>query len=150
MEIKELYSIFCKCGTVTTDSRTIRGGELFFALKGENFDGNEYASKALDAGAAYAVVNESAPIASHVSEYIGAEGRSRIIPVPDTLRTLQDLARYHREHVLGDEHLTVIGITGTNGKTTTKELIRTVLSAKYNVIATEGNFNNDIGCLFPC
>ena len=57
MEIKELYSIFCKCGTVTTDSRTIRGGELFFALKGENFDGNEYASKALDAGAAYAVVN---------------------------------------------------------------------------------------------
>lgn len=145
MEIKELYSIFCKCGTVTTDSRTIRGGELFFALKGENFDGNEYASKALDAGAAYAVVNESAPIASHMSEYIGAEGRSRIIPVPDTLRTLQDLARYHREHVLGDEHLTVIGITGTNGKTTTKELIRTVLSAKYNVIATEGNFNNDIG-----
>lgn len=145
MEIKELYSIFCKCGTVTTDSRTIRGGELFFALKGENFDGNEYASKALDAGAAYAVVNESAPIASHVSEYIGAEGCSRIIPVPDTLRTLQDLARYHREHVLGDEHLTVIGITGTNGKTTTKELIKAVLSSKYRVSATEGNLNNDIG-----
>lgn len=145
MEIKELYSIFCKCGTVTTDSRTIRGGELFFALKGENFDGNEYASKALEAGAAYAVVNESAPIASHVSEYIGAEGHSRIFPVPDTLRALQDLARYHREHVLGDEHLTVIGITGTNGKTTTKELIRTVLSAGFNVTATEGNLNNDIG-----
>ena len=145
MEIKELYSIFCKCGTVTTDSRTIRGGELFFALKGENFDGNEYASKALDAGAAYAVVNETAPIASRMSEYIDTEGKSRIIPVPDTLVALQSLAHYHREHVLGDEHLTVIGITGTNGKTTTKELIRTVLSAKYNVIATEGNFNNDIG-----
>lgn len=145
MEIKELYSIFCKCGTVTTDSRTISGGELFFALKGENFDGNEYASKALDAGAAYAVVNETAPIASRMSEYIDTEGKSRIIPVPDTLVALQSLAHYHREHVLGDEHLTVIGITGTNGKTTTKELIRTVLSAKYNVIATEGNFNNDIG-----
>ena len=145
MEIKELYSIFRKCGTVTTDSRTIRGGELFFALKGENFDGNEYASKALDAGAAYAVVNETAPIASRMSEYIDTEGKSRIVPVPDTLVALQDLARYHREHVLGDEHLTVIGITGTNGKTTTKELIRTVLAAKYNAVATEGNFNNDIG-----
>ena len=103
------------------------------------------ASKALDAGAAYAVVNESAPIASHVSEYIGAEGCSRIIPVQDTLLTLQDLARYHREHVLGDEHLTVIGITGTNGKTTTKEMVAAVLSQRYDTLKTQANYNNDIG-----
>lgn len=146
MEIKELYSIFVKCGDVTTDSRKISGGELFFALKGENFDGNEYAAKALEAGAAYAVVNADAPVCSRVEEFKDADGRSRLIPVNDTLTTLQNLARYHRENVLGEgKHLTVIGITGTNGKTTTKELIRTVLSAGFNVTATEGNFNNDIG-----
>ncbi len=146
MEISELYKIFCACGSVTTDSRTIRGGELFFALKGENFDGNEYAEKALQSGVAYAVVNEDAPICEKCSEYKDESGRSRILPVKDTLVELQSLARYHRENVLGpDNHLTVIGITGTNGKTTTKELIRTVLSAEFNVTATEGNLNNDIG-----
>ena len=146
MEISELYSIFCSCGAVATDSRAIRGGELFFALKGENFDGNEYAEKALESGAAYAVVSVGAPICEKCSEYKDGKGGSRILPVHDTLAELQALARYHRENVLGpDKHLTVIGITGTNGKTTTKELIRTVLSAEFNVTATEGNLNNDIG-----
>ncbi len=146
MEISELYSIFLSCDSVTTDSRAIHGGELFFALKGENFDGNEYAEKALELGAAYAVVNSDAPVCTRSSEYSDDSGRSRIIPVQDTLVTLQALARYHRENVLGKgKHLTVIGITGTNGKTTTKELIRTVLSAEFNVTATEGNLNNDIG-----
>ena len=136
MDIKELYSIYQACGgRVTTDSRTLKGGELFFALKGENFDGNQYALKAIEAGAAWAVVNADA----------GVEGE-KVIPVPDTLETLKDLARYHREHLtVNGERLTVIGLTGTNGKTTTKELIRSVLSKKYKVTATEGNLNNDIG-----
>lgn len=136
MDIKELYSIYQACGgRVTTDSRTLKGGELFFALKGENFDGNQYALKALEAGAAWAVVNADA----------GVEGE-KVISVPDTLEALKDLARYHREHLtVNGERLTVIGLTGTNGKTTTKELIRSVLSKKYKVTATEGNLNNDIG-----
>lgn len=146
MEIKELYSIFCQCGCVATDSRKISGGELFIALKGENFDGNEYAEKALNSGAAYVVVTYGSAVCDKSSAYLDSDGRSRIIPVSDTLQTLQELARYHREHVLPDgKHLDIIGITGTNGKTTTKELIKTVLSAKYNVVATEGNLNNDIG-----
>lgn len=146
MEIKDLYDIFRKCGSVLTDSRKISGGELFFALKGENFDGNEFADKALVAGAAYAVVNADASVCVRANDFPDGNGGSRLISVNDTLVALQDLARWHREHVLGeDKHLTVIGITGTNGKTTTKELIRTVLSAGFNVTATEGNLNNDIG-----
>ena len=146
MEIKELYSIFRKCGKVATDSRKICGGELFFALKGENFDGNEYAVRALDAGAAYVVVNAGASICADAGKFMDLEGNSRVIVVDDTLTILQELARWHREHVLGDDkRLTIIGITGTNGKTTTKELIKAVLLEKYDVIATEGNLNNDIG-----
>lgn len=134
MEIEKLYGIFRGCSGVTTDSRTIRGGELFFALKGENFDGNEYAGKAVDAGAAYAVVEAG-------SKFDGAG--ERFISMPDTLAALKQLAAWHRTHVR--EGLPVIGLTGTNGKTTTKELIRAVLSSKYRVTATEGNFNNEIG-----
>lgn len=144
MEISELYDIFRKCGKVTTDSRKVAGGELFFALKGENFDGNLYAAKALEAGAAYAVVDADSQAVSFSGDYIDASGCSRIIPVPSTLAALQALARHHRENVRSPR-LPVIGITGTNGKTTTKELIRTVLAAKFNVKATEGNLNNDIG-----
>ena len=144
MEINELYDIFRKCGKVTTDSRKVAGGELFFALKGENFDGNLYAAKALEAGAAYAVVDADSQAVESVGDYIDSSGRSRIIPVPSTLETLQALARHHRENVRSPR-LPVIGITGTNGKTTTKELIRTVLAVKFNVKATEGNLNNDIG-----
>ena len=141
MEIEQLHSLFVKCGTVITDSRKIKGGELFFALKGENFDGNEYACKALDLGAEYAVVNSSLPFSEKYE--------SRLIRVEDTLKTLKDLGCYHREHTfVNGKRLTVIGLTGTNGKTTTKELIRCVLSKKYNVTATEGNLNNDIGVPF--
>ena len=138
MEIERLYSLFKECSRVTTDSRSIEGGEMFFGLKGENFDGNEYALKALEAGARYAVVDEGSTAS--------ASGDSRVIAVPDTLVALQALARHHRENTfVQGKRLTVIGLTGTNGKTTTKELITRVLSAKYNVTATKGNLNNDIG-----
>ncbi len=138
IDIQGLYSLFKKCSKVTTDSRAIAGGEMFFGLKGENFDGNEYALKALEQGAKYAVVNADSAAAS--------SGDERVIPVPDTLEALQALARHHRENTFVDgRRLTVIGLTGTNGKTTTKELITRVLSVKYNVTATKGNLNNDIG-----
>ena len=138
MTIPDIYKLFKSCLAVTTDTRTLKGGEMFFALKGENFDGNEYAMKALEAGAAYAVVNEDSAVA--------ANDDSRLIKVKDTLVTLQELARWHRSMTIVDgKPLRVIGLTGTNGKTTTKELLREVLSVKYNVTATEGNLNNSIG-----
>lgn len=138
ISIPQLYTIFKSCSGVTTDSRTLKGGELFFALKGENFDGNEYALRALEQGAAYAVVNADSPIASCQDE--------RLIKVDDTLKTLQELARWHRSMTfVGGKPLTVVALTGTNGKTTTKELIRQVLSVKYKITATEGNLNNSIG-----
>ena len=131
-----LYQIYEKCGyRVSTDTRTLKGGELFFALKGENFDGNLYAMKALEAGALYAVVDENAQLPSD----------GRLIRVPDTFKALQQLAVQHREQIGGDRRLPVLGLTGTNGKTTTKNLILAVLSAKYRTVATEGNLNNDIG-----
>lgn len=134
MDINKLYSIFRASEGVNTDSRTLREGELFFALRGENFDGNLYAAKALEAGAVAAVVDEDAP---------GDD--PRLIRVASPLGTLKQLAAFHRENVLGGKRLPVIGLTGTNGKTTTKELIRTALSAKFTVSATEGNLNNEIG-----
>ncbi len=139
MDIEALYERYLACGgVVTTDSRTLKGGELFFALKGENFDGNAYAMKALEAGARFAVVSEDSEVAR--------SGREGVIPVPDTLEALQTLARHHRNAVRpGGRPLSVIGLTGTNGKTTTKELIRTVLATRYTLTATEGNLNNDIG-----
>ncbi len=138
MNIVEIYSRFKECGSVTTDTRTLKGGEMFFALKGENFDGNEYAMKALELGAAYAVVNASSAV--------GSSDDPRLIKVEDTLKTLQELARWHRSMTIVDgKPLRVIALTGTNGKTTTKELIREVLSVKYKVTATEGNLNNNIG-----
>lgn len=146
MDIKELHGLFLSCGSVTTDSRSIKGGEMFFALKGDNFDGNEYALKALESGASYAVVDSSSEAASHSDQFKDEGGRSRIIPVDDTLANLQALATYHRDNtIVKGKRLTVIGLTGTNGKTTTKELIRRVLSVKYIVTATEGNLNNSIG-----
>ena len=133
--MENLYEKYCACGCrVTTDSRTLRGGELFFALRGENFDGNDYALKALEAGAAWAVVNEDAPLP--------ADGR--LIRVPDPYVALRDLAVLHRMRVRGGK-LPVLGLTGTNGKTTTKNLIAAVLAKKYRVAATQGNLNNDIG-----
>lgn len=134
MSTEELYKLYADClGRVTTDSRTVEGGEIFFAIRGENFDGNDYALKALGAGASLAVVNEDAKLSG-----------SGLIPVPDPFKALQDLAVWHRCHVCGG-HLPLIGLTGTNGKTTTKELIAAVLRRKYTVAATEGNLNNDLG-----
>ena len=130
MEIKDLYKIYLQCAGLNTDTRTIQEGQLFVALKGENFDGNAFAPQALEAGAAYAVVNDTVEASD-----------PRLIKVPDTLKALQELAAYHRQQF----DIPVIGLTGTNGKTTTKEMIRTVLGARYHVTATEGNLNNDIG-----
>ena len=134
--MKELYEIYRGCNyKVSTDSRSIEGGELFFALKGENFDGNAYAMQALEKGAARAVVDKDASLPQD----------ERLIRVDDPFRTMQELAVWHRNHVLEGRHLPVIGLTGTNGKTTTKELITAVLSKKLSVTATKGNLNNDIG-----
>ena len=130
MEISELYALFKASAGVNTDTRTLSPGQIFVALKGETFDGNDYALQALEAGASYALVNETLP-----------SDDPRLVKVPDTLRTLKELAAHHRR-TLG---LPVVGLTGTNGKTTTKELIRAVLSVRYRVTATEGNLNNDIG-----
>ncbi len=130
MEIKELYDIFCSSAGVCTDTRTLRNNQLFFALKGETFDGNAFALQALEKGAAYAVVGESM-----------RADNPRLIKVPDTLETLKALAAYHRSQL----RIPVIGLTGTNGKTTTKELIKTALGAAYRVSATQGNLNNEIG-----
>ena len=132
MEKKDLYALFQQHPIVTTDSRDVPEGSMFFALKGETFDGNAYAKAALEQGAAYAIIDEK--------EY-AEEGNERLILVEDVLVALQQLAKYHRVH-LGTP---IIGITGTNGKTTTKELIATVLKKKYNVLYTQGNFNNHIG-----
>lgn len=137
--MENLYRKYKECGgLVTTDSRAVRGGEMFFALRGENFDGNEYALKALEAGAKYAVVCEGTAAA--------ASGVGGIVAVKDTLESLKALANHHRRHTyVNGKRLTVIGLTGTNGKTTTKELIKAVLSSQFNVTATEGNLNNEIG-----
>lgn len=132
MEISELYKLFCEHPVITTDTRDCPEGSIFFALKGATFNGNEFAQKALEQGCAYAVVDENVSC---------DQSQDRIILVDDVLTTLQQLANYHRRQ-LGTP---VIGVTGTNGKTTTKELISTVLSEKYNVLYTLGNFNNHIG-----
>ena len=140
MNIEELYGRYLQCGgRVSTDTRTLEGGEMFIALKGENFDGNAYALKALDAGAACAVVNRDSDAAR--------SGDARVIAVEDSFVALQKLANWHRNHCEGPDgkRITVLGLTGTNGKTTTKELIRRVLSTTLATVATEGNLNNDIG-----
>ena len=130
MTISDLYELYLHNPKVTTDSRNCPFGSIFFALKGENFDGNQYASKALDSGCAYAVIDNP--------DYITGD---RTILVDNVLKTLQQLAHRHRK-ALGTP---VIGITGSNGKTTTKELLAAVLSTKYNLLYTEGNLNNHIG-----
>ena len=131
MDIKELYKLYQQHPCITTDSRDCPEGSIFLALKGASFDGNQYALQALEKGCAYAIVDD--PTVN--------QGDSRLILVDDCLQTFKDLAREHRRQF----DIPVIGITGTNGKTTTKELIRAVLSECYNVMATEGNFNNDVG-----
>ncbi|QEC52066.1 UDP-N-acetylmuramoyl-tripeptide--D-alanyl-D-alanine ligase [Anseongella ginsenosidimutans] len=130
MKTEDLYSLFRLHPAVSTDSRAISPDSLFFALKGPHFNGNAYARQALEAGAAYAIVDEEA--------YAGNE---RCILVQDVLNSLQNLAWHHRNQFT----IPVLGITGSNGKTTTKELLYSVLSQQFNTLATKGNLNNHIG-----
>jgi UDP-N-acetylmuramoyl-tripeptide--D-alanyl-D-alanine ligase len=130
MLIEQLYQLYLQHPVISTDTRKIAPGSLFFALKGDKFDANTFAQQALQAGAAYAVIDNA--------EYKIDE---RYLLVEDVLRTLQDLARHHRHQL----KIPVIGLTGTNGKTTTKELINAVLSQQFNTLATQGNLNNHIG-----
>jgi UDP-N-acetylmuramoyl-tripeptide--D-alanyl-D-alanine ligase len=136
MDIKELYKLYQQHPCITTDSRNCPEGSIFLALKGESFDGNKFALQALQKGSAYAIV-DTPPSLPQDEEGLA----DRLIVVEDCLQTFKDLAREHRRQF----DIPVIGITGTNGKTTTKELIRAVLAECYSVMATEGNFNNDVG-----
>lgn len=132
INIEHLYHCFEQSQGVTTDTRQCKEGMMFFALRGENFDGNCYASEALAKGCSYVVIDNPT---------YADEDDVRIIQVDDSLRALQQLARHHRR-VMGTP---IVGITGTNGKTTTKELVATVLAKKYHVLYTQGNLNNHIG-----
>lgn len=136
MSLSELYQLYLEHPVVTTDTRDCPEGSLFFALRGANFDGNAFARQALQSGCAYAVVDDPC-----VCEAVSASEASRYILVDDVLTTLQQLAAYHRRQ-LG---ISIIQITGTNGKTTTKELTAAVLATKWHVLYTQGNFNNHIG-----
>ncbi|WP_067147235.1 UDP-N-acetylmuramoyl-tripeptide--D-alanyl-D-alanine ligase [Pseudotamlana agarivorans] len=130
MKTAELHNLFLTCNGVCTDTRTLKSNDMFFALKGDNFNGNHYASQALASGAKFAVIDEAS---THNSE--------QTILVDNVLESLQELASYHRSY-LG---VPIVALTGSNGKTTTKELINAVLSQKYNTTATKGNLNNHIG-----
>lgn len=132
MTIEEIYGRFLECGGITTDSRRCGRGLMFFALKGERFDGNRFVTDALEQGCSYAVMDDE-------TRYNPADGR--MILVTDVLKVLQVLAAFHRR-CMGTP---VIGITGTNGKTTTKELLSAVMQTTYNILCTQGNLNNQIG-----
>ena len=129
VEISALYQLYLQYPSIQTDTRKLQPGDIYWALKGTNFNGNLFAEKALEMGAAYAIVDE--PVATH----------PRIIQVDDCLTALQALAKYHREQF----DIPFIAITGSNGKTTTKELVATVLASHYKTATTEGNLNNHIG-----
>ncbi|MDO6760908.1 UDP-N-acetylmuramoyl-tripeptide--D-alanyl-D-alanine ligase [Tamlana sp. 2_MG-2023] len=130
MKTSKLHSLFLTCHSACTDTRSMHPNAMFFALKGDNFNGNTYAKKALEAGAKYAIVDEES-----------ANTSDNTILVHDVLTTLQELASFHRSYL----NTPIIALTGSNGKTTTKELINAVLSKKYNTTATIGNLNNHIG-----
>jgi UDP-N-acetylmuramoyl-tripeptide--D-alanyl-D-alanine ligase len=130
MSIEKLYAIYKEHPSVQTDTRKLKAGDLFFALKGDNFNGNAFAQQAIDAGAAYAVIDEA--------QY---EIPGKTFLVADVLTALQELAKHHREQF----NIPFIAITGSNGKTTTKELVHAVLAEKYKAYTTEGNLNNHIG-----
>ncbi len=130
MKIAKLHEVFLQYPSVSTDTRKINENDLFFALKGDNFNGNEYAIKAIEKGAAYVIVDEK-EFAVH----------PKTILVDDVLTTLQQLANFHRHYC----NAKVISLTGSNGKTTTKELIHSVLATTYKTVATKGNLNNHFG-----
>lgn len=147
MKIEELYQLYQQHPCITTDSRNCPEGSIFLALKGESFNGNQFAVSALEKGCSYAIIDEPEILENleHLDHLDNLEPldalKQRLILVDNCLQTYKDLAREHRRQF----DIPVIGITGTNGKTTTKELIRAVLAECYNVMATEGNFNNDVG-----
>ena len=128
--IGELYEIFQEHPRICTDTRRVQKGDLFFALRGERFDGNAFAAQAIELGAVYAVVDDPAKAVSE-----------QYILVEDSLKTLQELARHHRRQL----EIPVIAITGSNGKTTTKELVAAVMNTRYRTPYTQGNLNNHIG-----
>ena len=130
MDIEKLYNYYLESRKVSTDTRKILPGSIFFALKGDRFNANEFAAQALEKGASYAVIDEE-----------GFSVNDKCIVVTDVLATLQKLAAYHRQQL----RIPVIGLTGSNGKTTSKELVNAVLSRKYKTYATLGNLNNHIG-----
>ena len=130
MNIEDIYKIYQQFPSIQTDTRKLQKGDIFFALKGPNFNGNNFAKQALDMGADYVVADEPLPFEDE-----------RIIKVKDVLNTLQQLAKYHREQF----HIPFIAITGSNGKTTTKELLHEVLSTTFKTYTTKGNLNNHIG-----
>ncbi|QHS57868.1 UDP-N-acetylmuramoyl-tripeptide--D-alanyl-D-alanine ligase [Mucilaginibacter sp. 14171R-50] len=130
MTIEHLYQLYLQHPVISTDTRKITPGSLFFALKGDKFDANTFAQKAVEAGAAYAIIDN----------LVYATG-DKFLLVEDVLTALQDLARHHRRQL----NIPVIGLTGTNGKTTTKELINAVLAQRFKTLATQGNLNNHIG-----
>ncbi len=130
MNIAEIHQLFLKGTGICTDTRKIKKNTIFFALKGDNFDGNEYAQQAIENGASYAIIDDK--------EFLISE---KYILVDDSLKTLQDLATYHRKYL----KIPIIALTGSNGKTTTKELINCVLASTYKTTATAGNLNNHIG-----
>ncbi len=130
MQITELYELYKQYSSIQTDTRKIKTGDLYFALKGENFNGNNFADEALTKGACFAIVDE-----------IVGETSNKKIKVDDVLQTMQQLAKHHRQQF----NIPFIAVTGSNGKTTTKELIHVVLSSTYKTYTTEGNLNNHIG-----
>ncbi|MDX1774249.1 UDP-N-acetylmuramoyl-tripeptide--D-alanyl-D-alanine ligase [Oceanihabitans sediminis] len=130
MKIEQLHQLFLQCNKVSTDTRKIENNSLFFALKGENFNGNTFAKQAIENGAKYVVIDEEA---------YAIEGKTLL--VDNVLKTLQKLASYHRDYL----KVKIISLTGSNGKTTTKELINATLSQKFKTVATIGNLNNHIG-----
>lgn len=130
METASLHEIFLKSSGVTTDTRKVADNNLFFALKGDHFNGNEFAQQALEKGASFAVIDD-----------VRFENGNQTILVEDSLTALQELAKFHRQHL----QLPILALTGSNGKTTTKELLNVVLSKKFKTVATQGNLNNHIG-----
>ena len=130
MKIDHIYQLFEQSSGVCTDTRSLDENQLFFALKGPSFNGDDFALKAIKNGALYAIVSEHCK-----------EKNDKLIPVSDPLKTLQDLAKFHRDRL----EIPVIGLTGSNGKTTTKELINAVLTNEYKTLCTQGNLNNHIG-----
>lgn len=137
MNIDELYNLFRQYPSVQTDTRKLKAGDIFFALKGDNFNGNTFAKKAIEAGAAYAVIDEAA-----------YEISGKTIWVDDVLTALQQLAKHHRQQfntLPTGRQVPFLAITGSNGKTTTKELVHAVLASTFKTYTTEGNLNNHIG-----